>query len=345
MYLGEHCSCEHGFNAVRYNNTERTYLYNDTFENNDDIERLTLLTTTYKIARGTFRNLTDLREIELNDAGIHIIEPGFSEFTPKLKRFNAQRNHIQIIEKNVFNTHNLTVIDISSNKIFHIDDEAFSSMNLTYLCLSDNNLKTINSTWFNDTEIIALAITHNEIVSLTSNTFDGIVKLITLKLDFNKIHYIEENTFSKQCCLIKLYLPGNFLTNVKFITDTMEKLDVSLNMINSIILQNATALRRIYIYPNPWACKCLRKFWKQVYENYIYIGETYSLKVPWKDEYPVCVAFDIQCNTDNLIVGNFMHASYYNIVKYTDFGKYIYSKQDDFADMGDYIFWFYPRKY
>lgn len=328
------------YGAGTYDDKEATYLY-DGCVANSHIQRFILLSKIPKVMKGTFRNLPLLREIVFNDVNVQVIEPGFSVVTPKLRIFKAERNQIRVIQNGVFNTLNLSTIDISSNIIARIDDGAFHGMNLEYLCLSNNKLTTINSTWFHNTTITALAITHNQIFSLSTNTFDGLLELLTLKLDFNQIHNIEADTFSRQCCLRNLYLPGNSLGSVNFtITNKLELVDVSLNMIYSIVLQDNTSLKKMSIYPNPWACKCLRKFWKQLHKKDISLEETHSLKVPWKEEYSVCSAFDVECNMENLIVKNFMHINYYKTTNYTNFGKYVYNKEDDFVDLGDYTLWF-----
>lgn len=319
----------------KYNGLSKDYIYNGCI-NNSYIEGFFLSTHTAKILKHTFYNLPNLFEIGFNDAAVRVIQPRFSEYTPHLKIFKAERDHIEIIEKDVFNTLNLEIIDLNSNRIHHIDDGAFGKMNLTYLCLSNNDLTKINSSWFQNTTIVALALVHNRISSLHANTFDGITELVTLKLDFNKIYYIHYDAFSKQCCLVHLYLSGNSLTSLHFqVTSTLKYVDASFNMITSTSLENPTALETISIYPNPWSCQCLLRFLKEIGKRNIEITQTDSLKVAWKDEFPICLAYFAECDGQNLLVRNLLFLKYFQLIDYNALGKFVYKRGDDFVDYGN----------
>lgn len=189
---------------------------------------------------------------------------------------------------------------------------------------------------------MAFALTHNQITSLHADSFSGISEMVTLKLDFNRLHHIDYDTFSKQCCLVKLYLSGNSLFSVGFqISNKLVEVDVSFNLISSISLENRTSLRGVAIYPNPWACKCLLRFWKETEKQGIEILKSYSLRTPLKEEHPLCIVADYTtCAANSVIAVNTLYKEYFNTINYNNLGKFVYRRDDDFVDNGSTIIWY-----
>ncbi|GJQ77313.1 hypothetical protein Trydic_g20732 [Trypoxylus dichotomus] len=327
LNLVKHCSaCGNTFTSafaeIIYDGVYTSGRY-DGCVNDHRIERFILHTPTKQILKGTFLNLHKLFEIGFNDCGVSVIEPGFAENLTTIRIFKAERDYLQVIEHNVFNTLPLELIDVSANRISYIEDYAFEGMDLKYLCLSGNKLSSINSTWFRNTKILALAITHNEIRSLDDDTFSGLIELVTLKLNFNKIISISPNAFLNiKCCLTKVYLPGNSIVYLDFKTpNELVEMDVGFNQISSIPLEDTTTLRKISIHPNPWSCGCLTQFKKECEKKNIEIKDTYALKEPTTGVNPICVALNITC-TNIRVDAQKLRDIYFSLIDYNAFGNY-----------------------
>ncbi|KAK9746171.1 Leucine rich repeat [Popillia japonica] len=272
--------------------------------------------------------MTVLSVIALDESDVYVIKPGFAENVTKLTTFRADRNQIEVIDNNVFNTLPLQRIRLNSNRIFYIADGAFHRMNLKYLRLNDNKLTRINSTWFNGTAIKRLSLSHNQIRSLHTNTFSGLTDMEMLFLEFNKIHYMDYDTFTTQCQLMKLYLAGNSLTNLEFqIANRLGFVDVSFNLISAILLGNETTLSSVSIHPNPWACKCLKRFLNESIALNIKIRESDFLRISNDRGAPSCSNVETECDIDT-IRANALQREYFKSNDYNNLGILEYRERD-----------------
>lgn len=331
------CLCGDSFSqasaAITIAGLNRNYIAEKCVRN-EPIETFKLLSVTEVIKPGTFSNLFRLTSIEMNNVGITKVEPGFLENTPDLKIIKLVQNKLQHIGKYTFDQIILNTLELSSNQITDISDNAFENSSIKFLSLSDNQLGEIYYKWFVNTELTALSITHNLVTRLDAYTFSGIKGLKTINLNYNKIQSINPRTFSSINSLETLYLSGNMLLNANFeIRNKLRNVDLSFNKISYLPMDDFTPLWIMSIYPNPFECVCLRRFWKFISRKGIKLWETKSLRRPWKDEYPLCVAkYD---NCDPNVQSYADHADeYFRLVNYDDLGKHNYRKEDEFIDLG-----------
>ncbi|KAK9746170.1 BspA type Leucine rich repeat region (6 copies) [Popillia japonica] len=326
------CACPKTFRNAMVTITDENGYQNEIRINdclhNSSIRTFSLLSRTKKILKDTFYNLTNLERIEVRDVGLYVIEPKFAENIPNVAIFDAYKNQIEIIENNVFNNFKSWKILLDSNRIFYVEDGAFHGMHMTYLNLNDNQLSAINSSWFYHTQIYDLALAYNKITSLDALTFSGIFGVEILWLQFNKINYIAHDTFSIHLDLKRLYLSGNSLLYLDFNSPkSLQYLDVSFNLISSILFENTTELVGVSIYPNPLICKCLLRFWKKIGKLNIEIRESLFLKTPLEEEYPMCIAANyITCGEDSAIADNALYKEYFKLVNYCNLWDFSYRR-------------------
>lgn len=97
--------------------------------------------TLTEIRDGSFRKVT-LHNVQLSGCRIKNIQPGaFRGQERSLRNLNLQENELSQVPVGALrNMFNLTLLDLSKNKITKIPDDAFASLNLATLKLSDNNV-------------------------------------------------------------------------------------------------------------------------------------------------------------------------------------------------------------
>lgn len=333
--------CGNSFSSARalifINGIEENYLAN-TCVKNLTIEKFQLLSTSDNtkiiIYPGTFVNLFHLHTIEMNNCGIKKVESRFLENTPNINIIKIEQNNLESIGRYTFDEIRLEELDVSTNSIRQIANGAFRNAIFEYLCLSNNKLTYIDPGWFQNTTITALSMTYNFVTILEENTFSGIKGVKSLMLSYNKIHSIHKKTFSSVQTLEIVYLPGNMLNTVNFeIKNNLKNIDVSFNRINYLLLDDNVLLWIMSIYPNPFECSCLRKFWKFTSKKQIQLWDTKSLKYRWKDEYPLCIAKYTVCHPETQIFDD-VEADYFRKIDYNRLGRPIYVKEHDFIDLG-----------
>lgn len=110
--------------------------------------------------------------------------------------------------------------------------------------------------------------------------FSRITNLTAINLNYNRIYYIEEGTFVKLSNLRMLYLAGNDLNTLRFLSSaTLYVLDVGFNKFSNMIIDRSTIIK-ILIYPNPWKCVVLFEFWEFCRNNDIEFDDSLTLRKP-----------------------------------------------------------------
>ncbi|GJQ81501.1 hypothetical protein Trydic_g14656 [Trypoxylus dichotomus] len=182
----------------------------------------------------------------------------------------------------------MNVLNLNNNNIKSIESAAFSNLRTIQLFLSGNRISSVGD-WFNDTIINVLDLSSNSIIFLESNAFQNVENLTTVHLNKNRITFIEAAVFRKQT---RIDLSSNYLDNINFLGETkLEYLDISFNQISSLQLSEETYIEEIIIYPNPWNCQCLRKFWRLAWKRGTRYGYP-SLPV-LNSSVPVCIDRDV----------------------------------------------------
>lgn len=261
---------------------------------NNSVEEIVVNTCVENLETGTFKDLANLTDIKMVGVNIENIQPGFIENLPNLKYITITYNLIAEIRKNIFSNLQVTTLDLENNKIHRIQRDAFENLDADILSLNNNSLRSIENGWFKNSTINNLQVTSNKVSWIGKDTFAGIKNLEYLDLFDNGIFCIQDGTFSS-LKLRQLDLSENLLTQTNFLFDTnIGYLHIGINMVSYMFLNSSANIQSMTIYPNPWRCECLRKFW-----TYANVKEIKLMEPPtyinWKDEFPICVVQSMEC--------------------------------------------------
>ena len=154
---------------------------------------------------------------------------------------------------------NLTLLDMSNNRITFIDDNiCWKLANLRTLNLSCNRIKYIPCTIRYLRELEELNLSKNELITIP-NELTYLKYLKKLDISWNKIQLIEPNIFNELFCLEELYCNNNLLTNIENLNNytvfdsiiNLKILDISNNLFQDfIVFHQIPNLERIYISNN-----------------------------------------------------------------------------------------------
>ncbi|GJQ81503.1 hypothetical protein Trydic_g14657 [Trypoxylus dichotomus] len=256
----------------------------------------------------TFVNLPNLEELMLFELDVHEVQPGFIKNAPNTKVIELHKNQIENVRHGVFNGKflRLAVLNLSNNRIQSINKEAFSDLSTDRLHLYGNLLRSVGD-WFEGTSVVRLDLSENLLMFLKKDSFNKIQKLKEIYLRRNRILYIEAGTFENlQLWLIDL--AQNFLHDIAVLGKiTSRRLDISFNKVSYIQLLEETNIEHLTIYPNPWNCQCLHKFWKLAWKR----GITYGFDPAWSkmnETTPICVH---RSECDERHIDAQLHEEYY----------------------------------
>lgn len=194
---------------------------------------------------GCFKNLPELRHIQLIHCHLSDIERSAFLNLPKIKVIKINFNTIPVIREGVFHSLGLVKLSLMSNRIEEVEQHAF--YNLTYLEVLDlslnnlyslkpdiffktNNLRQINLSnnkilfiydfffWdcYAPTEEYnsLIDLSYNNISKIERNNFKGVFYVDSLLLNGNNIRNIDPNAFNDLCSGNTLDLTGNNLQKV-----------------------------------------------------------------------------------------------------------------------------------
>lgn len=196
-----------------------SYLDTQSFESLPYLEELKLSrnhlnASTFSRTAHIFRNLTNLRTLDLNGNKLHRLEGLVFEHLKKLKVLKLRRNEITSFSDGVF--YGLNAIEnllLDYNNITTIRKGLlFGLSSLTHLSLSQNQIDSIRpDAWEPTKHLKTLDLSNNRLVSLREGTFRALGALTELTLSHNHLAHIERDAFAPTSSLLTLDLSHNQL--------------------------------------------------------------------------------------------------------------------------------------
>lgn len=190
-----------------------------------------------------FYNLNDIK-IENNQIEELLDNNLFNNQFKQLQHLSFKSNRIQRISNKLFESLNLTTLNLSINLIQNLETPIFSSLfSLKSLILSFNIIQKLSKESFKGlVNLETLHCDNNMIKEIQPDTFSPLKKLKILNLSQNKINLthncVQEPLFTQLTCLIDLDLSCNIVAKIE--SDSfegltcLEKLSLSANCIVSI---------------------------------------------------------------------------------------------------------------
>lgn len=163
-----------------------------------------------------FNALPELKEVNLEDAGIDTLTQNAFDAGGSLENLNLKRNKLEIIEDSVFiHLSSLDSLQLSENKIHEIQDNAFKGLKkLRTLKLNGNQLKIIRRNTLADLESLEyLHLYANQIETIESGALN-LPKLIEAFFTDNKIKVLPDDLFSQTPLLEIIELRNNELKTI-----------------------------------------------------------------------------------------------------------------------------------
>ncbi|KAL3120760.1 hypothetical protein niasHT_008052 [Heterodera trifolii] len=158
----------------------------------------------------SFKDMSELVEVRLNDNQIRSIDTLAFSGIPKLRRILLQNNQIESIARNSFDSlENLEVLLLSGNYLGVIEKGALDGMKqLKNLVLRNNSVAELNRDSFSSVpELTLLDLSDNELRTLRAGTFAPLQRLHFLSLTNNRIETVEKGTFEGK--VDNILLDGN----------------------------------------------------------------------------------------------------------------------------------------
>ena len=171
-----------------------------------------------KIRSGAFNGLYRLQIIFLDKNQIEEIEKNSFETLNDLRQLNIQSNKIKIIKNEIFfERTNLEILFLYNNNIESIESIPFNTLRaLKKLHLFSNKLKTIKfGNFIHLQNLKELKLDKNEIGSFDANTFIGLEKLSFLDLSANKIRRLVNGAFHGLINVERFYLHLNDIDQIE----------------------------------------------------------------------------------------------------------------------------------
>lgn len=206
------------------------------------------------IKETSFTGLINLQTLILNSNQLTSIKPTtFIPFKNSLQYLDLSYNELTQIPIELSNVNHLTVLDLSNNQIQSITQHTFTEnvlKTLEILNLESNQIKTVQFPAFKSLNFLSL--NHNQVTQLNGSLFKNmnLQSIKDLKVKYNLISQIAEDTFKGFSSLNSLDLSGNRLTSVpvKFIDSIcLQTLDITRNPVSlhiSVIRKEETTMER-----------------------------------------------------------------------------------------------------
>ena len=233
------------------------------------------------LSPNTFRNMTQLQEIQLTHNHISVLNDGiFSDLvnlfvldlthnkltslplgifntTKRLVRLHMGHNKMVYLPSGIFSDlDNLTAVELSNNQFTKLPNDIYdNTLHLKFLNLSFNRLSFLASSAFKARmNVQFIELSHNSLVTLPDGTFTN-VSLIELYLAFNQISSLPDNIFDTLYSLSYLDISNNLLTELPSFNSSynLKHLDLSYNRLVKLppeIFSNLSQLWQLVLNDN-----------------------------------------------------------------------------------------------
>ncbi|XP_049823284.1 phospholipase A2 inhibitor beta-like [Aethina tumida] len=238
------------------------------------IRDLTVFNCLEKLTPGSFNNMVNLNELNLED------------------------NVFGKIPLNCFNSSSLVTLKMAECKIESIEEKLGHLPKLLRLVLNNNKLTNFSSEVLSHPENLRyLDLKYNELTILTYEMFSGLKRLNVLNLSFNKINLIEPDSLATMPRINSLGLAGNniqTLTGNELPRQGFQHLKVlylgknRLMFLHSYFLSKLGTNFDIELGENPWHCRCLDIMLKYLEARNISVTD-WDNKLAERNDVPYCI--------------------------------------------------------
>lgn len=221
-----------------------------------------------QIPENSFVNMT-VAYLGLRYLGIEKISPGAFKNIKNLTLLDVSYNKLKVIQAGIFTKLPVNVLDLSGNLITTIEDSALVALpNLRSLRLYRNKIENLflYRVIDNPATLEMLHLNNNSLRILTNDMLKGLTNLKALDVACNNINTIEVGTFKNTPNLESLSLTGNKVRELdarifpKFGMQKLQNLYLDYNelmFLNFNFFSRVIFLKRITLAGNPWLCPCL----------------------------------------------------------------------------------------
>ncbi|XP_008191917.1 insulin-like growth factor-binding protein complex acid labile subunit [Tribolium castaneum] len=228
------------------------------------------------IHAGAFYNC-EIKTIDLSHNKLETIETDvFSEefFYNSTKEIVIRYNEIGAIQSDSFPS-SLEILNLDHNNLKVLNADVFDNLdNLQELTLSHNQLSSLGFVK-NLEKLKLLDVSHNKIVALTSQHFNNLTQLQVLDLSHNQLAYpqiFQKFNIPERHPPLQISLAFNKLTHL-------------------VIEENNFRQHIVFLYGNPWNCKCWQMMEKFMLDNKVK-RNVCDLKFFGNGDVPYCIEFD-----------------------------------------------------
>lgn len=187
---------------------------------------------------------------------------GFSRLR-RLVELRLQHNLLEELEDSAFNgLSHLKLLNLSSNRLVALPPSIFTGSpgNMRELYLQNNSISALSPQLFAGLDqLLLLDLSQNSLTSqwVRETIFSTLIRLVVLKLSFNKLTTIDSTVFSDLTSLQSLHLNNNELEviqpNAFLSLKNLHSLDLSNNRLKFVdvkLLSNLWVLRQLYFDHN-----------------------------------------------------------------------------------------------
>ncbi|XP_078571439.1 uncharacterized protein LOC144859058 [Branchiostoma floridae x Branchiostoma japonicum] len=189
------------------------------------------------------REFTSVRNLTLSGNPIQAITKGDFSHLTQVVQLNLQDAGLREIQADTFTRlRSLVSLDLSNNAISTIPAGTFKNMkNLTQLIMKDSQVKSVSENALDGlSKLETLDLSYNQIGYIAKGTFKDLNALRELYLQGGRLENIEEKSFDSCKTLHKLHLQSNRLNTLP--KDLLSPLEFT--------------LKQLGLSGNPWACDC-----------------------------------------------------------------------------------------
>lgn len=256
-----------------------------------NLKKLSIKNSIYQININTFKKLTELSTLILEDNNlqkvnfrifedtniktVYMSNNNINNFNPfqldNLIEFAIENEKLPTITEGMFNIQSIQKLSLRKNQIETIEPNTFNGMdNLTHLYLCGNNISYFNSEEiFKTTPLEHLYINDNHIEALTPEMFTTLTELKTLYLGKNQIESIDYEVLRSLEHLEELCLAYNKIIAIEpsELPLKLKSINLSFNLIYFIPyyqFSDFPDLKKLSIIGNPLHCSCWKSIKKQM---------------------------------------------------------------------------------